>query len=66
MITNIINSLISQRHKLGLTQQQLADKTQLTQSVIARFESKKTTPQLNTLLKVANALDCDITITPRD
>lgn len=65
MITNIINSLISQRHKLGLTQQQLADKTQLTQSVIARFESKKTTPQLNTLLKVANALDCDITITPR-
>lgn len=60
MITNIINSLISQRHKLGLTQQQLADKTQLTQSVIARFESKKTTPQLNTLLKVANALDCDI------
>lgn len=66
MVTNIINSLISQRHKLGLTQQQLADKTQLTQSVIARFESKKTTPQLNTLLKVANALDCDITITPRN
>lgn len=65
MITNIINSLISQRHKLGLTQQQLADKTQLTQSVIARFESKKTTPQLNTLLKVANALECDIIITPR-
>lgn len=66
MITSIINKLISERHRRGLTQQELADKTNLTQSVIARFESKKTTPQLNTLIKVANALDCDIKITPRN
>ena len=35
------------------------------QSVIARFESNKTTPQLNTLLKVVDALNCDLKIVPK-
>lgn len=34
------------------------------QSVIARPESKRATPQLDTLLKVAAALDCDLAIVP--
>ena len=61
----IIDGLIKQRHSLGMTQKDLAEITHLTQSVIARFESNKTTPQLNTLLKVVDALKCDLKIIPK-
>lgn len=62
--TAIIDQLIEQRHKQGKTQRQLAQEAQLPQSVIARLESKKATPQLNTLLKVATALGCDLAVIP--
>lgn len=61
---NIIDLLIKQRHSLGMTQKDLAEAACLTQSVIARLESKKATPQLDTLLKVAGALGCDIALIP--
>ena len=61
----IIDTLIEQRHNKGMTQKELARASCLTQSVIARLESRKATPQLDTLVKVASALDCDITIIPR-
>lgn len=60
----IIDSLIALRHSKGMTQKELAEASCLTQSVIARLESKKTTPQLDTLLKVASALGCDIAVVP--
>ncbi len=60
----IVDTLIEQRHKKGMTQKELAKVTSLTQSIIARLESKKTTPQLDTLLKVASALGCDIAVVP--
>lgn len=62
--SDIIDRLIEQRHSKGMTQKELAEASSLTQSVIARLESKKTTPQLDTLLKVASALDCDVTVVP--
>lgn len=62
--SSIIDSLIAQRHNKGMTQKDLAKASCLTQSVIARFESKKAVPQLNTLLKVAAALDCNIAVIP--
>lgn len=62
--SNIIDSLIKQRHNKGMTQKELAQASNLTQSVIARLESKKAMPQLDTLVKVASALDCDIAIVP--
>lgn len=58
----IIDTLIEARHRKGLTQKQLAELTDYTQSVIARMENKKTIPQLDTLLKVASALDCELAI----
>lgn len=61
---NIIDSLIEQRHNQGMTQKDLAKAARLTQSVIARLESKKAMPQLNTLLKVAAALGCDLAVVP--
>ena len=47
-----------------MTQKDLAKAACLTQPVIARLESKKATPQLDTLLKVANALGCDLAVVP--
>lgn len=60
----IIDRLIELRHKQGMTQKDLAKAACLTQSVIARLESKKATPQLDTLLKVATALGYSLAIIP--
>ena len=60
----IIDQLIAERHRQGKTQKQLAEDARLTQSVIARLESKKAVPQLDTLLKVATALGCNLSVTP--
>lgn len=64
--TAIIDQLIAERHRQGKTQKQLAEDANLTQSVIARLESKKAVPQLDTLLKVAAALDCSLAIIPAE
>lgn len=61
---SLIDHLIIQRKSAGLTQKDLADAANLTQSVIARLESKKTVPQLDTLLKVVKALKCTLEIVP--
>ena len=58
----IIDALIELRHVRGMTQQELADAASMSQSVIARFEKKKSMPQLDTLLKIAEALGCDFRI----
>lgn len=60
----IIDRLIEERHYQGLSQKELAAAASLTQSVIARLESKKATPQLDTLLKVTAALGCSLEIVP--
>lgn len=62
--TALIDQLIAERHRQGKTQQQLARDAQLTQSAIARLERKKAAPQLDTLMKVAAALGCDLAIVP--
>ncbi len=60
----IIDILIEQRQNKGMTQKELAQASNLTQSVIARLESKKTTPRLDTLLKIASALGCNVDVVP--
>lgn len=62
--TLIIDQLIAERHRQGKTQKQIAVEANLTQSVIARMESKKAIPQLDTLLKVASALGCNLAVIP--
>lgn len=63
-MNDLIDKLIYQRHCKGLTQKELAELTNLTQSVIARFENKKVSPNLETLMKIATALECKIDIIP--
>ena len=52
----IITAMIKQRHVLGLSQRDLAAMCGIPQSSIARIESYKTTPNLDTLLKIFRQL----------
>ena len=61
----IIDELIELRKAKGLTQRELAKAANLAQPAIARLESKNAVPQLDTLLKVASALGCDLAVVPR-
>lgn len=47
------------RTKKGMTQKQVADLCGMADSAIRKYESGKQTPKLDTLQKIANALDCD-------
>lgn len=62
--TSIIDELVKLRKAKGITQKELAKAANLTQPAIARLESKATTPQLDTLLKVATALDYELELVP--
>lgn len=64
--SQIIDLLIERRQMLNLTQKQLADAVGMAQSGVARLESKKTVPQLDTLVKVAAALGCELRIIPNN
>lgn len=61
-IIEIIDYLIKRRQDKGWTQQELGNATCLTQSVIARFEAKKVVPRLDTVLKIARVLDCELKV----
>ena len=58
----IIDKLVALRKEKGLTQRELAKASNLTQHAIARLESKSAIPQLDTLLKVADALGCSLAL----
>ena len=55
-LTSIVSSLIAKRTELGISQRDLAAECGLPQSSIARIESFKTTPKLDTLLKMMRPL----------
>jgi len=51
-----------QRKAHGLSQQELAELTGTTQSAIARLESGGRPPRIDTLLRIAEALDCELIV----
>lgn len=60
--SQFIDRLIAMREERGMTQQQLAKASNIAQPSIARLESKRTSPTLETIVKITNALDCKIEI----
>lgn len=51
----VARELIAARVRAGLTQKQVAEKMQTTQSTVARMESGRTLPSLRTLSRYAEA-----------
>jgi len=64
-LAHIIANLIKRRQRLGLTQQEVADRAGLKQEAIARLEAAKKMPRFDTLLRVSNSLNMEISISPR-
>ena len=58
----IAEQVASQRHARGLSQTELAELCGTTQSAIARLERGGRPPRIDTLLRVANALDCSLVV----
>jgi transcriptional regulator with XRE-family HTH domain len=56
----IIEKIIEVRKLKGISQKELADMTGLKQSAIARIEKRVNSPQLDTVIKIADALDLKI------
>lgn len=61
---SLIGKLIEAREKKGLSQRDLAELSGVKQPAIARLESMKSTPQIDTLLKILAPLGYTLSITP--
>ena len=58
----IANHVTERRLERGLSQRELAELTGTTQSAIARLEAGGRPPRIDTLLRIANALDCELVV----
>jgi ribosome-binding protein aMBF1 (putative translation factor) len=58
----IADQVAERRKELGLSQAELAELVTTTQSAIARLESGGRPPRIDTLLRIANALDCELLV----
>lgn len=61
-LASIVGAIIEQRNALGISQRELAAICGIPQSSVARIESFKTTPKLDTLLKIFQPLGLKLTV----
>ena len=64
----IADRVAERRAVMGLSQRELAERCGTTQSAIARLERGGRPPRIDTLLRIADALSCDLIVelAPRD
>lgn len=60
----LIGKMIEAREEKGLSQRELAKLSGVKQPAIARMESMKSTPQIDTLFKILAPLGYTLSITP--
>jgi predicted transcriptional regulator len=58
----IAHDVAERRQQLGYSQRELAELVGTTQSAIARLERGGRPPRIDTLLRIADALDCDLSV----
>jgi len=63
---DLISKLVEARETKGFTQAQLAEAAGIKQSAVARMESLKATPQIDTLFKVLMPLGYKLAIVPNE
>lgn len=59
---NIIDTLIKMRKQKKISQKALAEKVGIKQTAVARIESMKVCPNLDTILNLLQALDCSLEV----
>ena len=62
LFATIADQVATRRRELGLSQLDLARLTGTTQSAIARLEAGKRPPRIDTLLRIADALETELTV----
>jgi transcriptional regulator with XRE-family HTH domain len=64
----VADKVADRRQAKGLSQRELAELVGTTQSAIARLERGGRPPRIDTLLRIADALQCDLVVelAPRD
>ncbi len=60
IVSDFVSKLVSIRYSKGFSQRDLAEMTGIKQSAIARMESMSSIPRLDTIAKIAHALDVRI------
>ncbi len=63
-LSAIVKAIIEQRDAKGLSQRELAAMCGIPQSSVARIESFKTTPNLDTIIKIMQPLGLTLTVQP--
>ena len=61
-VAQIVNIIVSRRKELGITQRKLAEMCEISKSSVTRIESFETIPNLDTLLRIFQALKLRIVI----
>lgn len=61
-LAEIVGTMIRQRKLLGISQRELASMCDMPQSSVARIESLRTSPNLETLLKLFKPLGLTLTV----
>lgn len=59
-VNRLVDQIVNERIKQGLSQRDLAKKSGLKQPAIARFETLETLPTISTLVKITNALNLKV------
>ena len=62
-MAQLVAQIIARRQALGLTQKRLAEQAGLKQEAVARLESARTMPRVDTLLRVSNSLKMRVSLT---
>lgn len=61
-IAQIVNIIVNRRNELGISQRKLAEMCGISKSSITRIESFETIPNLDTLLRILQALRLRLSI----
>lgn len=63
-LSSIVSTIVKQRNAMGISQRELATMCGIPQSSVARIESFKTTPNLDTILKIMQPLGLTLAVQP--
>lgn len=62
----LIGKMVAAREEKGITQRELAEMSGVRQPAIARMESMRSTPRIDTLFKVLSPLGYTLAIVPKE